>query len=232
MRLSRAALAWVSVTICLVVAIPLSFAASLDASATTPLNVLEHSDAPLSPAAIAIANAALERTQHQVTYNGTYRKLAYPNGDVSASEGVCTDVVIRTYRALGIDLQQLVHEDMSAHFAAYPNHWGLSRPDSNIDHRRVPNLEAFFERAATHNSHTDNVTALSLTPSTTPTDYRPGDIVSWRLANGLPHIGVVAHKRSGPSDRYAIVHNIGRGPELDDVLFNWKIIGHYRYLPQ
>ena len=182
-------------------------------------------------AALAVAHAAFERTSHQVRYNGAYRSLDYPNGDVPAGEGVCTDVVIRTYRALGIDLQQLVHEDMAANFSAYPTRWGLTRPDSNIDHRRVPNLETFFEREAARPNQT--ATALSLRPSANPGDYQPGDIVSWRLADGLPHIGVVANTRIGPhpADRYAIVHNIGRGPELEDVLFSWTIIGHYRYLP-
>lgn len=194
-----------------------------------------------SAAARAVSDAAIERTEHTVRYNSAYRIIDYPNGDVPAAEGVCTDVVIRTYRALGIDLQQLVHEDMSLHFAAYPDHWGLSRPDPNIDHRRVPNLETFFERAAKglaertsgNAGKTATLTALSLRPSRNAQDYLPGDLVSWRFASGMPHIGVVVDKRLGnkASDRYAIVHNMGQGPELADVLFNWRIIGHYRYLP-
>ena len=166
--------------------------------------------------------AALARTKARVLYDPAYRRIAYPGGDVSANRGVCSDVVIRSYRALGIDLQRLVHEDMGANFEAYPKHWGLIRPDRNIDHRRVPNLETFFRRQG-----------AALPPSADPRAYRPGDLVAWNLRGPdgfLPHIGIVTDRR-GPSGRPRIVHNIGAGPTLEDVLFKWPITGHYRYRP-
>ena len=167
-----------------------------------------------------LVSAALDRTNHHVIYEGSYRKIDYPMGDVPENIGVCTDVVVRSYRKLGLDLQQLVHEDMKANFAQYPKNWGLKRPDTNIDHRRVPNLERFFERHGQTLAITDDAK-----------DYLPGDIVSWRLAGGLPHIGIVSDKKSAKSDNYMIVHNIGLGPKLEDVLFDYRIVGHYRYLP-
>jgi len=167
-----------------------------------------------------LATAAYARTSAEVVYDGSYRRIDYPNGDVPAHLGVCTDVVIRAYRALEIDLQQLVHEDISANFTAYPNLWGLSRPDPNIDHRRVPNLETFFGRHGT-----------AFTPTSNPVDYRPGDIVSWRLDQGLPHIGIVSPNLVPGTDRHYIVHNIGRGPQQEDVLFSYRLNGHFRYRP-
>jgi hypothetical protein len=171
--------------------------------------------------------AALERTQARVVYDPAYVRLAYPGGDVSADRGVCADVIIRAYRALGIDLQQRVHEDMRAAFEAYPKIWGLRRPDSNIDHRRVPNLEAFLKRQGA---------ALAVTDD--PRDCRPGDLVAWNLRGApdgrggfLPHIGIVTD-RPGASGRPQVVHNIGAGPKLEDVLFDWPITGHYRWLPK
>ena len=167
-----------------------------------------------------LANAAFERTQHSVVYNGAYRKISYPNGDVPAHFGVCTDVLIRSYRALGVDLQKLVHEDMRSAFSAYPSKkiWGLTRTDANIDHRRVPNLETFFAR---------NGQRLAL--SENPKDYLPGDIVSWRLGSNLPHIGLVSNKKNASGERYLIIHNVGLGPKMEDVLFDYKMVGHYRY---
>lgn len=165
-----------------------------------------------------LVEAAKERLEHWVIYDGSYQTIDYPNGDVQPNKGVCTDVIIRAYRTLGTDLQQLVHEDMLAHFDQYPNHWGLQRPDPNIDHRRVPNLETYFQRHGTTLPITQN-----------PADYQPGDLVTWRLQhNGLPHIGIVSDVKA-PSGRYKIVHNIGWGPKLDDMLFDHKIVGHYRY---
>ena len=164
--------------------------------------------------------AAIDRTHHAVTYDGAYRSIPYPNGDVPPQIGVCTDVVVRSYRALGIDLQKQVHEDMKENFAAYPSQriWGLTRPDTNIDHRRVPNLQTFFAR------HGEQ-----LKISQNPEDYFPGDLVTWMLPGNLPHIGIVSDKKS-PLGNPMIVHNIGSGPELDDMLFDFKITGHYRYL--
>lgn len=168
--------------------------------------------------ASGLVAAALERTRHSVTYDGSYRQMTYPGGDVPDNVGVCTDVVIRSYRALGIDLQQLVHEDMSAHFSDYPANWGLSRPDSNIDHRRVPNLQVFFTREG-----------ASLPISEQANDYRPGDLVTWMLPGSLPHIGIVVNEYSSDGQRPLIVHNIGAGPVLEDVLFRYPVTGHYRY---
>ena len=168
-----------------------------------------------------LVQAALERTTHDVTYDGRYQKIAYPMGDVPDSIGVCTDVVIRSYRALGIDLQQLVHEDIRKHFNLYPNQkrWGLTRPDTNIDHRRVPNLRMFFSR------HGE-----SLPISDQPEDYLPGDLVTWKLNEKMVHIGIVAEEKVyRESSRHWIIHNIGRGPELGDILFEYEITGHYRY---
>lgn len=168
--------------------------------------------------AAKLSDAALERTAHSVVYDGTYRRIAYPMGDVAADRGVCADEVIRAYRSLGIDLQTRVHEDMKAHFAAYPKLWGLTGPDPNIDHRRVPNLERFFAR---------NGQALAVTQN--PVDYRAGDLVTWRLGNTLPHIGIVTARRTEDGTRPLIVHNVGQGPRLEDVLFAFPLFGHYRY---
>ena len=153
-------------------------------------------------------------------YDGRYVRLAYPGGDVPADRGVCTDVVIRAYRAAGLDLQQAVHEDMRRTFAAYPTLWGRSGPDRNIDHRRVPNLETWARRAG-----------HSLPVVTDASAYRPGDLVSWRLPNGLPHIGVVSDRRvPDGSGRPLVVHNIGAGAQVEDVLFAWPPVGHFRIL--
>jgi uncharacterized protein len=169
--------------------------------------------------------AAVERTHHAVRYDPAYVRIPYPGGDVPASTGVCTDEIIRAYRAVGIDLQKEVHEDMANHLAAYPRKWrrasraGIPTTDSNIDHRRVPNLMVFFSRRGQ---------ILSL--SADARDYTPGDLVTWSLGSGITHIGIVVDQKSPQSGRYLIVHNIGEGPQMEDVLFNWKIIGHYRYL--
>jgi len=164
-----------------------------------------------------LVRASLERTTHHVHYDGRYIAISYPGGDVPDSIGVCTDVVIRSYRALGVDLQKRVHEDMKENFSEYPTHWGLSRPDRNIDHRRVPNLRRFFER------HGESITVTQ-----NGSDYRPGDLVTWMLPGNLPHIGVVSD-RVGVSGNPRIVHNIGSGPKLEDRLFDFPITGHYRY---
>ncbi|WP_052691830.1 DUF1287 domain-containing protein [Teredinibacter purpureus] len=170
-----------------------------------------------------LSEAALERTQHAITYDGSYQKIDYPGGDVAPNIGVCTDVVIRSYRQLGIDLQQVLHNDIRENFAQYPSNtlWGHTRPDTNIDHRRVPNLETFFAR---------NGSSLPL--SNDPNDYLPGDIVSWRLSGNLPHIGIVTHKKDRVSGRPLVVHNIGMGPQLQDRIFSYTPTGHYRFNPQ
>lgn len=162
--------------------------------------------------------AAIERTHHSVRYVSGYVRMGYPGGDVPPDTGVCTDEIIRSYRAVGVDLQKEVHEDMLRNFAAYPNRWGRTHPDSNIDHRRVPNLMVFFERKG----ETLPITARA-------EDYAPGDLVTWDLGRGVPHIGIVVDQKSRGSGRSMIVHNIGEGPKMEDVLFSWKITGHYRY---
>jgi uncharacterized protein len=165
-----------------------------------------------------LADSAILLTKQNVKYDPSYFKIKYPNGDVPADRGVCTDVIIRAYRKLGIDLQKEVHEDMLAHFGKYPSKWGMRQPDSNIDHRRVLNLMTFFTR---------NGTVQSITA--TPADYLPGDIVCWDLGGGITHIGLVVNRKSADKKRYLIVHNIGGGQVLADCLFAFKIIGHYRY---
>jgi uncharacterized protein YijF (DUF1287 family) len=167
-----------------------------------------------------LIDAALAQTQTRVTYNGAYFKIPYPNGDVPAEFGVCTDVVIRAYRKLNIDLQQLIHEDMRKDFLLYPAKkiWGQHTTDRNIDHRRVPNLQTFFTRFGT-----------TLPISMFGKDYQPGDLVTWMVAGNLPHIGIVTDKHSNDGSRPLIVHNIGAGPQLEDMLFEFKITGHYRY---
>lgn len=155
-----------------------------------------------------------------VYYDSDYRKIDYPMGDVPAYKGVCSDVIIRSYRGIDIDLQKLLHEDIKANFSAYPSKrmWGLNKPDTNIDHRRVPNLEVFFTRKGKVKPITKNAE-----------DYVPGDIVSWRLDNGRPHIGIVVNKKSWDNQRYLVMHNIGFGQVAEDVLFSWKITGHFTY---
>lgn len=165
-----------------------------------------------------LSDAALEITKDPVKYDPSYFKIGYPNGDVPADKGVCTDVVIRAYRKLGTDLQKEVHEDMKAHFDEYPKTWGLKKTDTNIDHRRVPNLMKFFERKGTVKPITQNAG-----------DYKPGDIMCWNLGGAITHIGIVVNKKSADGKRYMIVHNIGAGQVLEDCLFNFTIIGHYSY---
>ena len=168
-----------------------------------------------------LVEAALERTRHSVWYDGSYVRIDYPGGDVPADTGVCTDVVIRAYRALGIDLQQQVHEDMRQHFDQYPSLriWGLKRPDTNIDHRRVPNLQAFFTR---HGQ------SLPVSKRPESESYQPGDLVTWMVPGNRPHIGIVVDRKSAAGVPL-IVHNIGYGPKLEDMLFDYPITGHYRY---
>lgn len=166
-----------------------------------------------------IAAAAIIQTTKPVVYDPAYRVIPYPMGDVPDDRGVCADVVVRALRAVGIDLQELVHEDMKAHFGAYPKRWAMTRPDSNIDHRRVPNLETYFTREG-----------VRLPLSSDPANFLPGDIVSWNLrgdAGYLPHIGVVTEMKAA-SGRPLVVHNIGAGPRLEDALFSWLITGHFR----
>lgn len=158
-------------------------------------------------------SAAKSQIGKTVTYDPSYQRLAYPNGDVPIDRGVCTDVVIRALRAVGIDLQVLVHVDMRDNFSKYPQIWGLRGPDRNIDHRRVPNLATFLTRKRC--------------AVTGP--YKPGDIVTWRLSSGVPHIGIVSDVRVPGTDRHHVVHNVGSGAQLEDVLFAYRVTGHYRF---
>ena len=166
-----------------------------------------------------LSEAALSIIDDEVVYTPNYVAIKYPNGDVPPKTGVCTDVVIRTYRKLGIDLQKEVHEDLKANFSKYPNlkKWGLKKPDTNIDHRRVPNLEVFFTRKGQKLAITQN-----------PSDYKTGEIVTWMINGKLPHIGIITHKKS--SDGHPmIVHNVGNGQVLEDCLFRYEIVGHFKY---
>jgi len=167
-----------------------------------------------------LSDAAIELTQINVIYDPSYVRIDYPNGDVPANRGVCTDVVIRAYRKLKIDLQKEVHVDMKAHFDKYPSRkrWGLLKTDTNIDHRRVPNLQVFFSRHGVEKEVSDKAS-----------DYETGDIVTWDLGKNVPHIGIVVNRKSKDGKRPLIVHNIGRGQVMEDCLFAWKITGHYRY---
>jgi len=166
-----------------------------------------------------LSAAAIAQTTRPVRYDPSYAPIPYPGGDVPEDRGVCTDVLIRAYRKAGVDLQKEVHEDMQAHFRLYPPLWGLSRPDPNIDHRRVPNLMVFFQRKGE---------VLPITSN--PADYAPGEIVAWNLGRGITHLGLVVDRRSADGRRWLIVHNLGAGPKLEDVLFTYRIIGHFRYL--
>jgi uncharacterized protein YijF (DUF1287 family) len=169
--------------------------------------------------ATKLTHAALDRTRQRVRYEPAYVSLSYPGGDVPSDTGVCTDEVIRCYRALGIDLQKLVHEDMKRAFSVYPKKWGLRSTDKNIDHRRVPNLQTFFKRRG-----------ASLSVTQTATDYKPGDLITCTVAGKLPHIAVIVPSPSGTGTPW-IVHNIGQGPQCEDRLFEFPLIGHYRFHP-
>jgi uncharacterized protein YijF (DUF1287 family) len=168
--------------------------------------------------ALRLCNAAIELTKQNVVYDPTYYSIDYPNGDIPSGKGVCTDIIIRAYRKLGIDLQKEVHVDMVANFDKYQKIWGLKSTDTNIDHRRVPNLMTFFTRNG-------KVKIISSKPE----DYLPGDIVTWDLGGGIPHIGIVINRKAPDGKRPLIVHNIGNGQEISDCLFEYKITGHFTY---
>jgi uncharacterized protein len=196
----------------LILALLLAFptpGASQRTAPSTPVTTLD--------SARSVVRAARAQVGVTVGYDPRYVRIAYPGGDVPVETGVCTDVIIRAFRAVGIDLQRAVHQDMRRSFAAYPQLWGHRGPDPNIDHRRVPNLMAYFRRAG-----------RALPISSDPGAYRPGDIVAWDLGRGVRHIGIVSDRVSRRSNRYLILHNIGAGTQEEDVLFAWRIIGHYR----
>lgn len=184
-------------------------------SASGPIEKREVASAPINK----ILQKAEEQTHLTKNYTQAYFTIPYPNGDLPIETGACSDVVIRSFRAAGVDLQKEVHEDMAANFAAYPKKWGLPAPDPNIDHRRVPNLQTFFTRKG-----------KAVVISTNPDDYQPGDVVSWDLdGKGMTHIGVVSNLWNERTKRYLIIHNIGGGTKAEDRLFDWKITGHFRY---
>lgn len=164
-----------------------------------------------------LSEAAISIIDPSIAYDPTYYKLTYPNGDIPSNKGVCTDVIIRSYRKLGIDLQKKVHEDMVKNFSIYPKKWGLKKPDTNIDHRRVPNLEVFFTRSG-----------KKLKISQNKNDYKTGEIITWMINNKLPHIGIITHKKSSNGNPL-IVQNVGGGQVLEDCLFNYAIVGHFKY---
>lgn len=166
-----------------------------------------------SPPLVSAARAQLGVTR---TYDPAYVELPYPGGDVPLDRGVCTDVVVRALRTQGLDLQQAMHEDMQAHFAKYPQQWGLTGPNTNIDHRRVPNQMLWFQRQG-----------WSRPASMLPTDYAAGDIVAWKLNSGPLHIGIVSDRKATDGTPL-VIHNIGNGTQEDDILFQHAIIGHYR----
>lgn len=172
-----------------------------------------------SPKIKMLLENAHRQTEITKSYDPAYVVLDYPNGDVPLEKGVCTDVVIRAFRNAGVDLQKEVHEDMAGNFAVYPTKWGLEKPDTNIDHRRVPNLQKFFER-----------TNKSLSITKNAKNYQPGDVVSWDLnGKGMTHIGIVSDVFSQAAGRYLIIHNIGGGAKMEDCLFDWEVTGHFRY---
>jgi uncharacterized protein len=152
------------------------------------------------------------------SYDPSYQKLQYPNGDVPAETGVCSDVIVRAFRKAGVDLQKEVHDDMQSNFSAYPTKWGLSATDANIDHRRVPNLQTYFARQG-----------KQLETTGAAETFQPGDVITWDLGGGVDHVGIVVNVWYKPSQRYLIVHNIGAGAQMEDVLFAWKLTGHDRY---
>jgi uncharacterized protein YijF (DUF1287 family) len=151
-------------------------------------------------------------------YDPAYYTLKYPNGDLPIHKGVCTDVIVRAFRAVGIDLQKGIHEDMKKNFKKYPQKWGLKAPDKNIDHRRVPNIQTYLERKG-----------KKLPVSKNETDYIPGDLITWKLPGNLDHIGIVSARKVDGTEHYMIIHNIGNGTEMEDMLFEYEITGHYRY---
>ena len=171
-----------------------------------------------SPQLKQFIDGAVEQSKVTTGYDPSYVKLDYPNGDVPNDTGVCSDVVVRAFRKAGVDLQKEVHEDMKLAWAEYPKKWGAKGTDANIDHRRVLNLTTYFDRKG-----------KSLAISDNRTDYLPGDIVAWELSDGVEHIGILTNLSSDADKHYLIVHNIGAGARVEDVLLNWKIIGHYRY---
>ncbi len=187
------------------------------AGALPPHPILKPLPANASPQLKQLIDGAVAQAGVTTGYDPSYVKLDYPGGDVSPDTGVCSDVVVRAFRKAGIDLQKEIHEDMQANRSAYPIKWGANTIDSNIDHRRVLNLMTFLARQGKSLSISDN-----------KDDYLPGDVVAWDLGGGVDHIGIVTNLWSESEHRCLIIHNIGAGTRVEDVLFAWRITGHYR----
>ncbi|MGH9871068.1 MAG: DUF1287 domain-containing protein [Pyrinomonadaceae bacterium] len=194
------------------------FATSRSAEAIPPSSVARPLPQKSSPQLKQFIDGAVEQSKVTTGYDPSYVRLDYPNGDVPSDTGVCSDVVVRAFRKAGIDLQKEVHDDMKLAWAEYPRKWGARGTDTNIDHRRVLNLTTYFDRQN-----------KSLPISDNRADYLPGDVVAWELSDGVEHIGVMTNLWSEPDKHCLVVHNIGAGARVEDVLLAWKIIGHYRY---
>lgn len=187
------------------------------ATAPAPQSVAAPLPANASPQLKQLVEAAVEQSKVTTGYDPSWVKIDYPNGDVPSDTGVCSDVVVRAFRKAGIDLQKEVHEDMTRAWSEYPKRWGAGGTDTNIDHRRVLNLMTYFDRQG-----------KSLPITNERADYLPGDVVAWELSDGVEHIGILTNLSSAPDKHYLVVHNIGAGARIEDVLLAWKIIGHYR----
>ena len=183
-----------------------------------PPTITQPLPANASPQLKQFLDAAIEQSKVTTGYDPSWVKIDYPNGDVPAETGVCSDVIVRAFRKAGVDLQKEVHEDMTRAWAEYPKKWAAKGTDTNIDHRRVLNLMTWLNRQG-----------RSLPVTQDRADYLPGDVVAWDLSEGLEHIGILTNLSSESDQHYLVVHNIGAGARIEDVLLAWKIVGHYRY---
>ena len=217
-RLSRQILVAVGLTLIIAVSCQRTSQKRAVLVVTPPTSVARPLPATASPQLKQFIEAAIEQSKVTTGYDPSYVGIDYPNGDVSSDTGVCSDVIVRAFRKTGMDLQKEVHEDMTRAWSEYPRKWGARGTDTNIDHRRVLNLMTYFHRQG-----------KSLSISNDRADYLPGDVVAWELSDGIEHIGILTNLSSEPEKPYLIVHNIGAGARVEDVLLAWKIIGHYRY---
>ena len=211
-----------AVAVCLVALIAASCQRSSQKRAvavvTPSTSIAKPLPAAASPQLKQFIEAAIEQSKVTTGYDPSYVGLEYPNGDVPTNTGVCSDVLVRAFRKVGIDLQKELHEDMTRAWSEYPRKWGARGTDANIDHRRVLNLNTYFTRQGK---------SLPITDSRA--DYLPGDVVAWELSDGVEHIGILTNLWSEADEHYLVVHNIGSGARIEDVLMAWKVIGHYRY---
>lgn len=199
--------------------IALTICASICSPDSMPYTAAAPQQKDQPPAVRKIIEGANGQIKVTRGYTQNYFAISYPGGDVPSETGACTDVIIRSFRNAGVDLQREVHEDMAANFSAYPKKWGLKTTDTNIDHRRVTNLKTYFTRKG-----------KSLPITRDPRNYKPGDVVTWNLdGKGMTHIGLVSDTWNPATGRYLIIHNIGNGANAEDRLFEWKLTGHFRY---